>query len=97
MDRLQEGLQDHVPLVHGDHLVDLQTTLRQGPGIQRSKGNVKITGVSSHIVLESLQIHVDTDFFIFTIMIMNKGKQNFHENSPKALSLHWSFTDLCDN
>ena len=37
LDWLQERLQDAVPLVHGDHLVGVQTDLRQGarlPGVQ---------------------------------------------------------------
>lgn len=46
LDRLWERLQDHVPHLHGEHLVGVQGALQPGTSLQRVKG---------HALLHSLQ------------------------------------------
>lgn len=45
LDRLWEWLQDHVPHLHGEHLVGVQGTLQPGTSLQRVKGHALLHGL----------------------------------------------------
>lgn len=45
LDRLWERLQDHVPHLHGEHLVGVQGALQPGTSLQRVKGHALLHGL----------------------------------------------------
>lgn len=50
LDRLWEWLQDHVPHLHGEHLVGVQGALQPGTSLQRVKGHALLHGLQHSTV-----------------------------------------------
>lgn len=50
LDRLWERLQDHVPHLHGEHLVGVQGALQPGTSLQRVKGHALLHGLQHSTV-----------------------------------------------